>query len=69
MAQLRAERAAAGMTQEELAIAAGVSKRALARYLAGERVMSVRIMDDLAVALGLDFRTLFERAEERLSHL
>jgi transcriptional regulator with XRE-family HTH domain len=65
-AVLRAERAAARVDLDALATATGISKRSLIRYLAGERPMSVKQINLIADALGLDFRTVFDRAEERL---
>lgn len=65
IAQIRAERAAAGMTQAELASAAGMAQRSLARYLSGERKMTLEAVEMLARALGLDLPTLLRRAVER----
>jgi transcriptional regulator with XRE-family HTH domain len=66
-AVLRAERAAARVELAQIAEATGIGKRSLIRYLAGQRAMSVGQISDIASAIGLDFATVYRRAEERLS--
>lgn len=65
-AQLRAERAAAGMTQAELAHAAGISRVQLARIEGGERTLDVAQAADLSRALGLTLVEFVQRAEARV---
>lgn len=65
-AQLRAERAAAGLTQADLAKASGISRVQLARIEGGERTLDVAQAADIAKALGLTLVEFVQRAEERL---
>jgi len=65
LAQIKAERAALDMPVAELADKAGVSQRAISRYLSGEREMSLRLVESFALALGIDLPTLIQRAAER----
>jgi transcriptional regulator with XRE-family HTH domain len=64
-AQIRAERAASGMTQEQAARAAGLAKMTYRRLESGERVVDVTQMDKLARAFGLSMTELVERATAR----
>ena len=65
-AQLRAERAAASMTIDELARRSHVSKNALLNVLNGKRTADVSQLDSICRALGVRLIDLFVRAEERL---
>lgn len=65
-AQLRAERAASGLTQDELARRIGVSKMSVRRYLSGERPVAVPHFVELASALGLTIDELIRRSNERI---
>jgi DNA-binding XRE family transcriptional regulator len=64
--QLRAERAIAKMTVEELSRKSGVSKRSLEAILTGKRTADVIQLDSICRALGVPLLDLFMRAEERL---
>lgn len=66
-AQLRAERAAAGMTQTELARQAGMSRVQLARIEGDERTLDIAQAADLSKALGISLVEFVQRAEARLS--
>lgn len=65
-AQLRAERAAIGMSQEDLAAASGVSHSAIARIETGVRVMDTAQLGAFCRALGLSLATFAIRADERM---
>lgn len=66
-AQIRAERAASGMTQAELIARAGMSRSTYLRIEAGTRVPDVTDLARIAFALGLPLSTLIRRAEDRLT--
>ena len=66
-AQLRAERAASGLTQDALAKRVGVSKMTIRRYLSGERAVDVPHFVELADALGLSIDELIHRSKERVN--
>lgn len=65
-AQLRAERAAAGMSQDDLAKASGIGKHTILRIENGQRVMDTAQLGDICRALGITIATFAMRAEERL---
>ena len=65
-AQLRAERAAIGMSQEELAEVSGVSHSAIARIETGVRVMDTAQLGAFCKALGISLATFAIRADERM---
>ena len=65
-ATLRAERAAAQMTQAELAERSGLGYQTVMRLEKGERSPSVSQLAALCSALGLSMSDLVERAEQRL---
>lgn len=65
-AQLRAERAVAGLTYDGLANATGMSKFTVMRYLKGERQIPLPEFAALAEALGLTPQELMARAMERI---
>lgn len=60
--QIRAERAARGLTVDALALASGIPKRTLIRYLNAERPLTLRAVEQLALGLGMEYNTLVERA-------
>ncbi len=60
---LRAAREAAGMTQEQLALASGLDMANVSRYETGRREPGVRVIVRLAAALGVQAGKLFEGAE------
>lgn len=62
--QVKAERAASGMTIDELAAASGIPVRSLVRYLNFERAISLELVDKLSAGLGLSPATLLTRARE-----
>lgn len=51
----------AGMSQERLARESGVSRIAIARYEAGERVPSIKIASQIAKALGCKIDDLIDK--------
>lgn len=55
---LRALRAAAGLTQEEVALAAGLHRAEVGFFERAERETGITRLWDLAVALGVDLPTL-----------
>lgn len=66
-ATLRAERAAASMTQAELAKRAGLGYQTVIRLEKGTRSPTVEQLARLCSALGLSMSELVERAERRLA--
>jgi transcriptional regulator with XRE-family HTH domain len=56
-----------GMTQTELAEAAGVGRPAMNRYLKGHQSMPMPTYFAVASVLGLSPRVLMERAEARIA--
>lgn len=64
-ATIRAERAARGWTQDQLAEKSGVSRPTIARFELGERVPDVMQLYRLAAAFGLHTSALIEAAERR----
>lgn len=66
-AQLRAERAIANMTVDELAKRSGVSKNSLLAVLNGKRTADVVQVERICRALGVRMIDLFVRAEARLA--
>lgn len=65
-AQLRAERAARGLTVDELADRAGIPRRTLMRLLNAQRALDVAHLAALASAVDLSVGELLARAEARL---
>jgi transcriptional regulator with XRE-family HTH domain len=65
-AQLRAERAAANMSQDDLARVTGVSKPTIARIETGVRVMDTTQLATFCRAFGITMGTFALRAEGRL---
>lgn len=65
-AQLRAERAAANMSQADLAKATGISMPTIARIESGTRTMDTAQLGAFCRALGLSIATFATRADERL---
>lgn len=65
-AQLRAERAAANMSQAELAKATGISAVTIARIETGVRTMDTAQLGSICRALGLSLATFAIRAEGRM---
>lgn len=63
--QVKAEKAAAGLTMEELAKLSGISLSSLSRYLNFGRNVNLGDTERLARALGMDVFLLLERAQER----
>ena len=64
--QLRAERAAANMTVEELARRSGVSRNSLLAVLNGQRPADVSQLDAICKALGVPMILMWERTEARM---
>ncbi len=56
--RIRMLRQARTITQSQLASAAGISRPTLANYEAGRQTMTVRALDAIARALGVDLRDL-----------
>lgn len=65
IAQLNAERAAAGLSLSDLSRRSGIPWRTLQRYLSGERDMSVRTQLRICAALGISMATLWRRIDDR----
>jgi transcriptional regulator with XRE-family HTH domain len=65
-AQLRAERAAAGMSQDDLVAATGISKSAIARIETGVRVMDTAQLGKFCRAFGITIAQFAIRADERM---
>lgn len=65
-AQMRAERAVAGMSQDELASRTGISKSTILRLESGARVMDTAQLGAICRALGISLTTFATRAEERM---
>lgn len=63
---LRAERAAAGLSQAELAERAGIPRPTYLRYERGDRQLSVVQAIQLAQALGMSLVVFASRVEERM---
>lgn len=61
--QIKAERAANGMTVKQLATASGIPERTLTRYLNFERALQLGDVEALAAALGLAGEALVVRAQ------
>jgi transcriptional regulator with XRE-family HTH domain len=66
--QVKAERAASGMTVDELAAASGIPVRSLVRYLNFERSVDLALVDKLAAGLGLSLEALLTRALGERQH-
>lgn len=64
-AQVRAERAAAGLSRDELSERAGVPVSTLRRIESGERVATITQLAQVAGSLGLLTSQLVARAEQR----
>jgi len=64
-AVLRAEAKVLGVTQDQLAQAAGISKVTVQRYLAGTRELPVAAAIAMAQALNMTGTQLFDEAERR----
>lgn len=65
-AQVRAERAAAGMTQTELAERSGLPRMTVIRIETGKRVPDVQQIARLCTAFGLRMETFMMRVQERV---
>ena len=66
-AQIRAERAAAGMTQQQVMDRSGLPKSTYLRMESGERVADVGQLAAFCAAVGIPVSALMQRAEDRLS--
>lgn len=64
-AQLRAERAASGLTLDELVAATNMSKSSIQRYLKGGRVVDVEDLTLFSQAFDIPMTVILERAQER----
>lgn len=65
-AELRAQRGRVQKTIEELVRETGLSKSAVLNYLNGKRDIPTQALVELARALDVSPRVIFERAEESL---
>lgn len=65
-AQIRAERAAAGVTREAVYEAAGISRSSYARIEKGQIVVDTAQLAAIAAVLGVPASEIMRRAEERL---
>ncbi len=68
-AKFRAAQAAVGVSVTRIARAAGVSERAVSRYLAGSRVPRPEVLPRLAAAVSVSPADLCTVEDERLAHL
>ena len=68
MKTIRQARRAAGMTQEQLASALGVTQGAVAQWEAGLVHPSVKLLKPLAVALGITVDELLTEAADEASN-
>lgn len=66
-AELRAEKAAQGRTNEWLAEQSGLNKGSVRRYLAAERHIDVATLDAMATSLGSTPMMIVEAAQQRLA--
>ena len=66
-AQVRAERAASGMTQAEVYASAEMTRSTYLRIESGARVPDIEDLAMIAPVFGLTIQTLLERAESRLN--
>lgn len=64
--RLRAERAAAGITQAQAADAAGISMRTLMRYERGEREVPMSLFITLAQVYGADAGAMLDTAVSKV---
>lgn len=64
--QLRAERAASGLTIDALAKRAGLGRNTIMRFESGERSPNVEQLSAITDALGLTLTTLLVRAQDRV---
>lgn len=64
--QIKAEMAAKGWKQAELAKRAGINTSTLHRYLAGDRDIPLPVFVGIADALGITYLELAARAQRRL---
>lgn len=67
-AQIRAERAAAGLTQIDLAKRAGMPRITYVRLETGSRVADVSQLEKLCRALDIPMSEFFRRIESRIDH-
>ncbi len=63
-AELRGERAKARITIDALVASTGYAKTTVLNYLNGKRDIPLPALAELCRALGVDPRTIFERAEQ-----
>lgn len=60
--QIKAERAARGLTVKQLAETSGIPERTLSRYLQAQRALSLIDVERIANGLGMSYETLVGRA-------
>lgn len=65
IAQIRAEIAAAGMSQGKVASAVGIEPATLSRYMSGKRALPLQTFLDISSTLGVPAANLMRLAEER----
>lgn len=68
-AELRAERARTRITVDALVTMTGLSKSAVLNYLNAKRDIPTPALFDLTLALGIDARTIFDRAFASMSEV
>lgn len=66
IAQLRAEIAAAGKSQKDVATAADLPYVSFVRYMRGERPMTLRTLKSILGVLGVEPATFYARVQERV---
>lgn len=65
LAQIRAEIAASGKTQGQVADAVGIERATLSRYMSGKRALPLQTFLDISDTLGIPAAHLMRLAEER----
>jgi transcriptional regulator with XRE-family HTH domain len=68
-AQIRAERAASGLTQQKVVDKSGIPKSTYIRLESGERVADVQQLAAFCAALDIPLAVFMQRAEDRLDRL
>lgn len=65
-ATIRAERAAANLTKDDVLKRAGISRQTYYKLESGERVLDVSQFDAICKAIGVSMALILERAQQRL---
>lgn len=65
IAQIRAEIAAAGISQGKVADAVGIERATLSRYMSSKRALPLQTFLDISSTLGIPAADIMRMAEER----